>query len=167
MLLAPLVVGVAGAAERLDQGLVIHPPHAVGIRLGGLDRRFQGGQGHAGVAGRGPGEMVEVLGRDLRTERGQPALGVGQGPAEDRRDVLLGQGIERQDAGPRQERGVDLERRVLGRRADQGDRPVLDGRQQGVLLGLVEPVDLVDEQDRALAPAALGLRPRRSPRGAP
>ena len=71
-----------------------------------------------------------------------------------RRDVRLGEGLERQDPGPRQQGGVDLERGVLGRGPDEGDGPVLDGRQQGVLLGLVEAVDLVDEQDRPPAAAA-------------
>ena len=66
-------------------------------------------------------------------------------------DVLVGQRLEAPDAQPRQERRVHLEVGVLGRRADQRDRAVLDVRQQRVLLGLVEAVDLVDEQDRAAA----------------
>src|SRR3972149_2098388 len=53
------------------------------------------------------------------------------------------------DAGAREQGGDHLERRVLGGGADQGDRPVLDIRQDGVLLGLVEAMDLVDEQERA------------------
>ena len=48
----------------------------------------------------------------------------------------------------REERGVDLEVRVLGRRADQRHQPVLDRRQERVLLRLVEAVDLVEEEDR-------------------
>ncbi len=54
----------------------------------------------------------------------------------------------------REERRVDLEVRVLGRRADQRHEPVLDRRQQRVLLRLVEAVDLVEEEDRPLAVAA-------------
>ena len=57
---------------------------------------------------------------------------------------------------PRQQRRVDLEVRVLRRGADERDEPLLDGRQQRVLLRLVEPVDLVEEEDRR-APAALAL----------
>ncbi len=59
-----------------------------------------------------------------------------------------------------EQRRVDLEVRVLGGGADQHEQAALDRRQQGVLLGLVEPVDLVEEQDRALpvlAEAVLGL----------
>ena len=44
---------------------------------------------------------------------------------------------------------VHLEERVLRRRPDQRERAVLHGGQERVLLGLVEPVDLVEEQDRA------------------
>ena len=47
------------------------------------------------------------------------------------------------------QRRVDLEVRVLGGRADQGDEPLLDRRQERVLLRLVEAVDLVEEEDRA------------------
>ena len=54
----------------------------------------------------------------------------------------------------RQQRRVDLERRVLGGRADEGEEARLDVRQEGVLLRLVEAVHLVDEEHRARGPAA-------------
>ena len=59
--------------------------------------------------------------------------------------------LQHEDLRARQQRGVHLERRVLGRRADQHDVAGLDARQEGVLLRLVEAVDLVDEDDRAPA----------------
>ena len=65
------------------------------------------------------------------------------------RDLVIAERLEAPHAQPGQQRRVHLEVRVLGRRADQGDRPVLDVRQERVLLALVEAVDLVDEQDRA------------------
>ena len=61
---------------------------------------------------------------------------------------------QHQHLAARQQRGVELERRVLGRGADQGHRAVLDVGQEAVLLGAVEAMDLVDEQQRALAVAA-------------
>ena len=57
---------------------------------------------------------------------------------------------------PGQQRRIHLEGRVLGGRADQDDVARLDAREEGILLGLVEPVDLVEEQDRALP---LGAEP--------
>ena len=59
------------------------------------------------------------------------------------------------------QRRVDLEVRVLRRRADQRHEPRLDVGQQRVLLRLVEAVDLVEEEDRAPAARAEPLpRPR-------
>ena len=56
--------------------------------------------------------------------------------------------LEDDHAAPREQGRVDLERRVLGRGPDQADRAVLDRPEQGVLLRLVEAMDLVDEEDR-------------------
>ena len=69
--------------------------------------------------------------------------------------------LEAEHLAAREERRVHRERRVLGRRADEGDRPVLDVRQERVLLRLVEAVDLVDEDDRAL-PVVARAAPRAS-----
>ena len=73
------------------------------------------------------------------------------------RNVLVRQGIEAPDAHPRKQRGVHLEVRVLGRRADQRHQPLLDRGQQRVLLSLVEAVDLVEEEDRRLARSSAAL----------
>ena len=62
-------------------------------------------------------------------------------------------GFEPEDPQARQERGVDLEVGVLGRGADEGHDAVLDVRQQGILLGLVEAMDLIDEEDAGRATA--------------
>ena len=50
-----------------------------------------------------------------------------------------------------QQRRVQFEAGVLGGRADEGDRAVLDIRQETVLLRAIEAMDFVDEQQRALA----------------
>ena len=115
--------------------------------------------------------MVERVGRQrdaaVGSERpGEAALLVVERPTDDGRDVVVGEGLEPPDAHPRQERGVDLEVRILGRRPDERDRAILDVGKQGVLLGLVEAVDLVEEQDRAAARAGRAAPgPRRSGRG--
>ena len=67
-------------------------------------------------------------------------------------------GFEDEHLRARQQRRVDLEGRVLGGRADEHDVAGFDARQKGVLLRLVEAMDLVDEDDRAAAePAAAVL----------
>ena len=68
-----------------------------------------------------------------------------------RRPRRSSSGLQHEHLRARQQRRVDLERRVLGRRADQHDVAGLDARQERVLLRLVEAVDLVDEDDRAAA----------------
>ena len=82
---------------------------------------------------------------------GQAAIRVGEGSPDDLRNLVVREGFEAVDAQPRQERGIDLEIRVLGCGSGKGDGAVLNMRKQGVLLGLVESVDLVDEQDGRLS----------------
>ena len=64
-------------------------------------------------------------------------------------DLLRGQRPQRVHPHPRQQRAVDLERGVLRGRADQRHHALLHSRQQRVLLGLVEAVDLIEEEHRA------------------
>jgi hypothetical protein len=54
--------------------------------------------------------------------------------------------------GARQQRRVDLERRVLGGGPDEGEQARFHMRQEGVLLRLVEAVHLVHEQHRGARP---------------
>ncbi len=51
---------------------------------------------------------------------------------------------------PRKQRAHHLEGRILRRRADEGQRSVFQVRQKGVLLRLVESVNLVEEEQRRL-----------------
>ena len=67
-----------------------------------------------------------------------------------RPNVLVLQRFEYEHPASRQQRARQLEAGILGRRADQGDDAVLDPGQERILLRLVEPVDLVAEEDRAL-----------------
>ena len=57
----------------------------------------------------------------------------------------------------REQRGDHAKRGVLSRRADQGDRAGLDVGKQGILLGLVEAVDLVDKEECSQLGPAGGL----------
>ena len=68
-----------------------------------------------------------------------------------RADLLLGERAQGHHPAAREERGVHLEGGVLGGGADERHRALLHVRQERVLLRLVEAVDLVDEQDGALA----------------
>ena len=114
------------------------------VPTGEGDGHLQGVEGGPGVAVGPPHQVVEgvVVGLGLLVPEAagqQGAHGVGR------------QRLEAEQAGPGQQGGVDLEVRVLGGGPDQDQHPLLDRREQGVLLGAVEAVDLVDEQDGALA----------------
>ena len=100
---------------------------------------------------------------DVRGEIGLERL---RAPPYDLAERVDRVSFELVDLCARQECRVDLEVRVLRRRADQGQQPVLDTRQQRILLGLVEPVDLVEEQDRPPCRSRRGAPARgRAPRG--
>ncbi len=96
--------------------------------------------------------------RPLRRLAVRAALAGGDRVAQHRRQLLRRERLQRVHAHAREQRAVDLERGVLGRGADQRHEPLLDRRQQRVLLGLVEAVDLVEEQHRlrAAGVAAVG-----------
>src|SRR5829696_5344729 len=66
--------------------------------------------------------------------------------------------MKHQHARPRQKRGVEFERRIFRGGADQHHGAVFHHGQKRILLGAVEAVHLVDEQQRALAHLAPGAR---------
>ena len=80
--------------------------------------------------------------------------GVGERPADDLQNVLFRQRLQLEDAGTGQQGTVDLEIGIFRCRADQRDDPLFYIRQQVILLGLVEPVDFINEQD---SPSVFGL----------
>ena len=67
---------------------------------------------------------------------------------DERRKIVMREWFQTKQSRPTAQRGVQFEVRILGRRPDQDHRSVLDGRKQRILLRDVEPVDLVDEDDR-------------------
>ena len=107
---------------------------------------------------RGDGQQeAERVVVELDALASEPALRVGERPLRDERELAVRERLEPEHTGARQERGDNLERGVLGGRADEDDRAVLDVRENRVLLGFVEAVDLVEEEDRAAVVAAPDL----------
>ena len=64
--------------------------------------------------------------------------------------------LELHHAPAREEGGIHLEIRVLGRRADHDDGAILDSMEQGILLRARKTVDLVDKEDGL---ASVGEKP--------
>ena len=113
------------------------PRRAARVAVGGLGDRAGGG-----------------LGQPRRPTPPRPRSRVGGGLAEQPLEVRALEAPQREDAAAREQRRHDLEGGVLGGGADQRHRAVLDVGQQGVLLGAVEAVELVDEEHRAPAAPA-------------
>ncbi len=59
--------------------------------------------------------------------------------------------MQRVDAAAGEQRGDDLEGRIFGGRADEADGAALDVGEEGVLLGLVEAMNFIDEESGARA----------------
>ncbi|PAK71616.1 hypothetical protein B8W95_13645, partial [Staphylococcus pasteuri] len=66
---------------------------------------------------------------------------------QDTEDVVRRELVEHKHPAAREEGVVEPKARVLGRGGDQGQRARFDDRQEGVLLTLVESLDLVDEEE--------------------
>ena len=137
------------------------------LQLRGRDRRALGQAERDDLEGVQRAPQVAVaedrqVGKDRRVgrdaTRAQAAVGVGQGPGEHPRDRRRRQGLQAEQVAAGQQRGVDVETRVVRGRADQPHAALLDVRQQQVLLRLVEPVQLVDEKDRRRLRPAPGRR---------
>src|ERR1700720_4007093 len=56
--------------------------------------------------------------------------------------------LELKNLRPRNQRAVDIKKRIVSGRADQPKIPSLDVRKEDVLLRLVEVMNLVDKEDR-------------------
>ena len=116
--------------------------------------------GHLESPERGPciavGDRHQLVDRaliGLRASRCKP-------PRHDLADVVVLERVEPPQSGTAEKGGIDAEIRVLRRSTDEHDETGLDRREQRVLLGAVETVDLVDEED-----GPLGVLAQAHPRG--
>src|SRR5262249_22457220 len=100
----------------------------------------------ARVAAAGADQMLLRVVVDHQIGLGQSALGIVDRAVEDRPQMLFLERLELESGETRKQRRVDVEGRVLGGHSDQDDLAALYGRKQDVLLGAVEMMDLVDEE---------------------
>ena len=98
-------------------------------------------------------ETLDQFRRRLESRLPESALGIFQRAMQQLRDVVGIQRFEHVRSGTRQQRIVQGEGRVLGGGADEDQSPVLDEGQEGVLLGLVEAVHFIEEEDCRTAAA--------------
>ena len=81
----------------------------------------------------------------------EATLRIGQGALEQREQFLFGERTQFIDLRARDERRIDEEKRVVGGGADEANGARFDFGKQNILLGLVEAMDFVDEQNCRLA----------------
>ena len=130
--------GILGHLEREFHRLLLGRENA------DLERR----QGPARVAVADLCQELQCVGVQVHREIAEAAFLVGQGAAHNRLDMLARERLERENLAAAQQRRVDGEERVLRRGADERDAAFLDIGQQHILLGAVEAVQLVHEEDR-------------------
>ena len=145
-----LVVAVPDGAQR-QRRFGVGKGHVLAVVFGGERAgHLERCQRVAGVAFRPVDQVVERVGVDGEVGVAEAALAVGQRALEQRADVVGLERVEPEQRGSRQQWPGQGEVRVLRRRADEDDEALLDVREQRVLLGAVEAVHLVEEEDRAL-----------------
>ena len=124
---------------------------ASGVWFGAAGGEFERVVGGAGVAiGKGSDAEEDVV-ADFDGFSAEATLFVGEGAAKQVHDLRRGERIENVDLGAREKGRDDFERGIFGGRADEGDVARFDVGKKGVLLGLVEAVDFVHENDGALS----------------
>src|ERR1035437_5672904 len=94
---------------------------------------------------------------DSHLEVSETPLPIRKGPPQQGYDLLFAQRIQDVNATTREQGRVYLERWILRRRSDQPDIATLHVGQESILLGAIEAMNLIHEDDRARAilPGAL------------
>ena len=117
------------------------------VGVSGQGGQFHGVQRLPGVAVHDRRQIIHGLGVHVDVQIAESPDGVGECSADDFQNVVLGQRLQFEDAGAGQQGTVDLEIGIFRCCADQRDDPLFYIRQQVILLGLVEPVNFINEQD--------------------
>ena len=116
---------------------------------GRAHRDFERGQRMARIAVANRREEITRLEIEFARGRAVSPFRVRQRPFQKLRYVVGRKRVQLEDERARGERRVDEEVRIVRRRSDEDDCPVLDVRKENVLLRLVEAVYLVDEENRS------------------
>ena len=128
-----------------------------------LDRQRGGDIEHvvgaAGVTAGVGGDLAQGSVFGLEMQIAQSTLLVVERTLQQADNLLFRQRLQHVNAAARQQRGDDLERRILRGGADEADASLLDVGEKGVLLGFVEAVHFVHEDDGAgaILAGALGV----------
>ena len=124
-------------------------------RLQQIHGYFQKIQQLAGIPIGGPNIPLAYFRRHGEVASPVTAFRIVEGLIDDGLQVFFRQRAQHIHAGAGQQSVVQLEGGILGGGSNEAESAILDMRQKGILLRLVETMHLVDEQQRA--PAEFGL----------
>ena len=150
MLFAALVVEQRPVLREFCNELDVDPVGAGPGRRGGVEHVQRDARVAVGVSR----DSCERLVVGVQFQCAESALAIPQRAAEDRHHRLDAKRFQHVHFGSRQQRRVHFERGILSRGADEHDVARFNAGKKGILLCLVEPMDLVDEQDRPTSEAA-------------
>ena len=126
------------------------------VTVRGQDGEFEGDEGLPGVAVGFIREVTQGVLVGVDVPISEASIFVCQRPLKQAEKVVGAERLELKDLGARDEGRIDVKIGIVGCRANETDRAVLDVRQEDILLGFVEAVNFVDEEDRGLI-AKLGV----------
>ena len=149
MLLAGTIVEQRFVLRRLAD--VVSDDRAALRGAGQLGSDFQRTERAARVTRAKAHDLGQRVVIDRQFERPEPPIAIGQRAPDESGEVIIVQRLEHEDAGAREQWRDHFEGRILGGRADQGNQAIFDVRQDRVLLRAIPSMNLVDEDDGALA----------------
>ena len=94
--------------------------------------------------------MFESVGMGVDLERAKAAFIVCEGSVEKREEVLGGDGFELENLGAGDEGGIDVEVGIVRGGSNEANGAAFEVGEEGVLLGFIEAVNFVDEEDGRL-----------------
>jgi len=155
VLFAGFVVAEKLALENVFEQLGSDFADAARVWFGTAGTEFKGVVSGAGVAIGEAGDAEEEIVGSLQILAAQTTFVVVEGATEKLDNLRGSERFEDINLGAREKRGNHFEGGILRGRADEDDVAGFYVREKSVLLGLVEAVDFVHEDDSAMARAGL------------
>ena len=125
--------------------------HPIVAGRSGQSGDFQSIQRFASISVGNPGQVPQgrFVGKDYQMSK--PALLIPQGALQQTIEFFFTQRTQLKYLRAGDQRGIDKEKWIVSRGANQPDGAALHIRQQNILLSFVETVDFIDEKNRGLA----------------
>ncbi len=118
----------------------------------GQDRKLKGGKDLPGVAVSLLRQMLQRCRIRGDIVRAKAPFNVVKGPVEELKQVIVREGLQLENLRAGNQGRIDVKVRVVSGGANEANRTLFEMWQEHVLLGLVESVNLINEQKSALIP---------------